>query len=233
MSLPKIAFPTFDVVLPSTKEKIKCRTMLAKEQKILLIAKESAENNDIVSAIRQVVNNCVVTPKFDIDKCTIFDIELMFIRINAASVTNIAKTAYIDNEDQQTYNFDIDLNTVDVLFPENVDQKIVVNDQVTITMKYPTASLYNDKKFLESTGEQMIEYLIDRCIDKVNDQPFYAAAEGERKTFLESLPVVSYDKIRAFLTSLPHLNHEIKYTNKNGNERKIVLTTLADFFTLA
>ena len=41
MALPKLQTPTYQLVLPSTNEKINYRPFLVKEQKILLIAQES------------------------------------------------------------------------------------------------------------------------------------------------------------------------------------------------
>ena len=43
MSLPKIDAPIFETILPSTGEKIHFRPFTVKEEKILLIAKEAAD----------------------------------------------------------------------------------------------------------------------------------------------------------------------------------------------
>ena len=41
MALPKLETPTYELVLPSTGEKIKYRPFLVKEQKILMLHKSS------------------------------------------------------------------------------------------------------------------------------------------------------------------------------------------------
>ena len=41
MALPKLESPTYELELPSTQEKIKYRPFLVKEQKILMMAQES------------------------------------------------------------------------------------------------------------------------------------------------------------------------------------------------
>ena len=48
MALPKINTPTYELVVPSTNEKIKYRPFLVKEEKILLIASESGKQTDII-----------------------------------------------------------------------------------------------------------------------------------------------------------------------------------------
>jgi hypothetical protein len=53
MPLPKIATPTYELTLPSTKKKIKYRPFLVKEEKLLVLALESDDTKQITNAIRQ------------------------------------------------------------------------------------------------------------------------------------------------------------------------------------
>ena len=74
MALPKLQTPTYDLVLPSTNEKIKFRPFLVKEQKILLMAQESGQDEDIANAISSLVESCTFG-KIDASKSPLFDIE--------------------------------------------------------------------------------------------------------------------------------------------------------------
>ena len=47
MPLPKIATPTYELVIPSTKKKIKYRPFLVKEEKVLIVAMESEDTKQI------------------------------------------------------------------------------------------------------------------------------------------------------------------------------------------
>ena len=58
MSLPKNDLPIFDIILPSNNKIIKFRPFLVKEEKILLMALESGKDEDIIEAIKQIINNC-------------------------------------------------------------------------------------------------------------------------------------------------------------------------------
>ena len=78
--LPKISYPTFDVILPSSQNKIKIRPMLVKEEKILLMAKEGSEDSEIFNSIRQIVNACILDDNINVNKLTIFDIEFIFLK---------------------------------------------------------------------------------------------------------------------------------------------------------
>ena len=58
MALPKIETPTYSLELPSTGEKIKFRPFLVKEQKILLMAQESKNDEEIVEGVGKLVRSC-------------------------------------------------------------------------------------------------------------------------------------------------------------------------------
>jgi len=233
--IPKIEQPLFNVKQPSNGKQLKLRPMLVKEEKILLIAKSSEDENDINTAVKQVVNNCVLTEGFSINDITIFDLEYIFIKLRSQSVGNIVDVSYIDNDDDQTRDFKIDLNTLEVTFPEN-NNKITEGD-ITIIMKYPPCKLYDDRDLAEKDNiVDGIEHIILNSIDKIylKDEVYESKTISfeELKEFLDSMPISLYNKCRDYLDDLPFISHEIKYTNNMGNERTITLRNLNDFFTL-
>ena len=234
MSLPKIEHPIFKIKIPSSKREVRFRPFLVKEEKILLIAKTSEQENDILLAIKQVVNNCALDD-LNIDKLALFDVEYLFLRIRAQSVNNIVSVTYRDNEDSTDYDFDIDLNNVNVVFPLNLEKTIKLTETSGIVMKYPEASLYEDKDFMNS-GEEAFYQLVLRCIEKfydadnVYDTKNYTMAEVS--DYVDNLDVKTFDKVRDFILNQPKLNYVIEYKNKLGNKRQIELTSLTDFFTL-
>lgn len=233
MSLPQIDHPLVDLVIPSTKQKTKCRPMLVKEEKILLMAKQSDVPTDIFNAIYQIVNNCIVDKKTNIEKLALFDIEYLYLKIRAFSVNNIARQRYIDNDDQNEYEFEVDLDKVEMKYPENVDKNIKVNDKITIIMKYPPSSLYSDKKIL-ANQDTIDTTLMISCIDKICEgDKMHDVKDSEKdqfEEFIDNLPIHVSNKIKEFVNNLPTLYHEIKYTNKKGDERVIKLASVIDFF---
>ena len=233
--LPKISHPIFEFNIPSTNKLEKFRQFLVKEEKILLMAKSSEEPSDILRAIKQVVNNCSLSESFDIDKLAMFDLEYLFLQLRSVSVENIVKVSYRDNDDQKVYDFQIDIKNVDVQFPENVDKIIKVTDDIGIKMKYPPASLFDDKDYFKS-GDQAYYELILRCIDTVysGDDLFNATdyTKEDLEVFLDDCGIKTFENIRNFMNNIPKLYYKIEYTNANGKLRTIELTSLSDFFTL-
>jgi len=234
MSLPKISYPVHTIQIPSTKKNAKFRPFLVKEEKLLLMAKESQNNADILKSIKQIVNNCCLDDNFDDKKITIFDLEYLFIKLRAFSVDNVVKVSYRDEEDNQNYDFEIDLEEVKIDFPEKNNNNIKISDKFGILMKYPSASLYEDTDFLNLDKDYLFE-LIVRCIDKIyeGDNVFEAKnySTKELGDFLENLDSKSFVSIQNFLMNSPKLLHVLHYKNSLGKEKQITLSSLNDFFT--
>ena len=232
--LPKIDFPIHTIMIPSSKTSFKFRPFLVKEEKLLLMAKESENQSDILIAIKQIINNCAIDKKFDIDKLSLSDLEYTFIKLRAVSVDNIVKVAYKDTEDNKIYSFEIDLNEIEVIFPENANNNIKITENSGLIMRYPPASLYDDEEFLALDKNYMFE-LIVRCIDKIYlGEEVYEAKKYKKNQlddFLDGLTIKVYEDIQKFLLNSPKIEHKIKYKNSLDNDREITLNSLNDFFT--
>ena len=234
MALPKIDTPIFEMTIPSQDKVVKFRPFLVKEEKILLIAQQSDTDRDIILAIKQILNNCILDADFDVDSLATFDLEYMFLKLRARSVNNVIEVSYRDLEDDKVYTFEIDLDGVEVQKTETQSNKIKINDEIGMIMKYPSVQTINNIPE-NATGTDVVEYLVRSCIDKIYDEDnVYIVAEepeAEVQAFIDNLDVETYDKIRQFFSDLPKMYHKIEYKNSLGNERSIELTSLRDFFT--
>jgi hypothetical protein len=237
MQLPKISYPTFTINIPPNNTAVAFRPMLVREEKLLLMAKQSEDPTQILSTIKQVVNNCSLDPAFLVDQIPLFALEYAFIHLRAASVGNEIQVAYKDFEDEQTRQFNINLKDVVIKYHDPApSQTIEITPQSGIVMRYPPAALYDDKMFLATEGEEAFYTLIIKCIDQVydgdnvyNGQDF---KQEDLSEFLELLDIASFDKIRTFMMNLPTLYYKVSYKNNEGKTQDIELTTLSDFFTL-
>jgi hypothetical protein len=235
MSLPKLDKPTFEMTIPSQKKAVRFRPFLVKEEKILLVAQQGETERDIIYAIKQVLSNCVLDQTFDVDKLTTFDLEYMFLKLRSKSVNNIIEVSYRDVEDDKVYDFEIDLDTIEVKYPETeISNKIAVSDTVGIIMKYPSVTIL-DNVPENATSTDIVDYLIRSCIESIYDEetvyPIEDQPEEEVTEFLDSIDIESFNKVRAFLDNLPKLYHKLEYTNSLDHVRTIELENLRDFFT--
>lgn len=232
--LPKVDYPIVYITVPSTKKKQSFRPFLVKEEKILLMAKEADNFSDILGAIKQIVNNCSLNEDLNINKLAIFDLEYIYLKLRAASVDNIISVSYKDLDDGKTYDFDIDLNKVEVQYPKKIDNNIKITNKIGIVMGYPPASLYDDQEYQTLEKDHLFQLII-RCIQAIYDgEEVYEAKEYTNEqlaNFLETLKPTVLEDIQKYLLNLPKIEHTISYTNSNGIERKIVLNSLNDFFS--
>lgn len=234
MPLPKLDQPIFEMLVPSQNKTVRFRPFLVKEEKILLFAQQSENERDIVLAIKQILQNCIVD-KFDVNTLCTFDLEYMFLKLRSKSVNNVVEVSYRDTEDNEVYDFKIDLDEVEIQIPENVSKKIEITDKIGIMMKYPSITLL-DSAPEDASPLEMVEYLVRSCIDQVYDEEdVYFVAEQPKEdvdAFIDSLDVETYEKIRSFFNQLPRMYYKLEYKNSLGNDRLIEMTSLRDFFTL-
>ena len=81
MALPVLNNPTYELVLPSSGKKVKYRPFLVKEQKILMMAQESKNDDEIANAMSNLIQSCtfgkidVETSENENDEASAYTIE--------------------------------------------------------------------------------------------------------------------------------------------------------------
>ena len=238
MPLPKIATPTYELELPSTGQTINYRPFLVKEEKVLVIALESEDNKQITSAIKAVLKNCIITKGIKVESLPTFDIEFLFLNIRGKSVGEELEVNVICRDDEKTeVPVTIDLDDIKVQKNENHNNKIKIDDNVMMEMKYPSLDQFiknnfdlDDKNAMEQSFD-----LIATSIDKIytTDEVWAAAdcTKKEMKEFLEGMNSQQFKDIESFFETMPKLSHTISVTNPNTKVKSdVVLEGLASFF---
>lgn len=235
MALPKIGYPIFELTLPSTKETIKYRPFLVKEEKILLTAQAGGEPADIINSVKQVINNCIITNGISVDDLATFDLEYLFIKIRAKSVNNIIELTYRDLEDEKRYEVEVNLDEVEIKEDPTHTSKFDIGGGYGLVMRYPKADLTNSLKFIDGDMSAFFEVLknsIESVYDSENVYKFSDYTAEEIDEFVQDLDTKAFKKIQEFFATMPKLYYEVKYTNSLDKEKVIPLTSLNDFFTL-
>lgn len=240
MPLPKIEHPIYPIYLKSLDRKVKFRPFLVKEEKVLLMAKESKDPEEIRLAIRQIINNCALEP-LDVDSLPLFDVEMAFLKLRAKSVGESVKLVFnCQNEVEGVpCNTDTDyamnLENVQFEIPEGHDPKVMITDTIGCKLKYPTLSLTMNIEEGEETFVivlrmvmQNIEYIFDAdSVYKPEDTP-----EAELMEFLENLSPENLTQIQNFFNTSPKVVLKDKVTCKKcGFEHTIHTEDLLGFFT--
>jgi len=236
MALPKINTPTYELVVPSTDEKIEYRPFLVKEEKILLIAMESGQQKDIITAIKQIVTACTFG-KLKIGRMPMFDVEYLFLNIRAKSVGEVSTLNLIAPDDKETQvEVEVDLNEIQIQEEEGHTNKIELTDEMGIYMQYPTVDTFGDSGITDINASNMLD-VITACIaqiyDKKGEEVFEAKDQTKKEMldFVEQLNSKQFQDVQSFFDTAPKLKHEITIKNpKTKVESKVVLSGLSDFF---
>ena len=238
MPLPKIATPTYELVLPSTEKTVRYRPFLVKEEKLLVLALESEDNKQITTAIKTVIKSCVTAKGLKVETLPTFDIEYLFLNIRGKSVGEELEVNIICPDDKVTeVPVTIDLDDIQVQKSDDHNNQIKIDDNIMMEMKYPSLDEFIKNNFDFKEGNQMEQSfdLIASCIDKIytEDEVWSTAdcTKKEVKEFLESMNSSQFKDIEKFFETMPKLKHDITVKNpKTKVESTVVLEGLASFF---
>ena len=236
MALPKLEVPIYELTVPSTDEKIKYRPFLIKEEKILLIAMESGESEDVIQAVKQIVSECTFN-KLKLGNMPMFDVEYLFLQIRSKSVGEVSKLKILCKDDGETYaNVEVDLTEIEVQVSDDHTNKIELTDEMGVIMRYPTIDSFSTAGISDITADNMLDVIV-ACIDKIYDkkgEEVYDSKDSSKKElmdFVEQMNTQQFQDVQAFFDSMPKLRHEITVVNpKTKKENIVALSGLNDFF---
>ena len=236
MALPILEKATYDLTLPSKDVKVKFRPFLVKEEKILLQALESGNDEDMTNALKQIVHACTFG-KVNIDTLPLFDVEYIFLQIRAKSVGEIAKLKLLCPDDSKTYaDVEIDLSKVEVHVDDEHTNNIVIDEKkkLGMIMSYPTINSAKGRDPKKEKTRAMFDILANSIYqiyegDKIHTPADYSNEEMQK--FIDSLDSKTYKKINDFFDTMPKLKQDIELENpKTKVKSKLTLAGLSDFF---
>ena len=240
MPLPKIATPTHELVLPSTGKKIKYRPFLVKEEKILILALESQDSKQITTAIKSTLKSCIQTRGIKVEELPTFDIEYIFLNIRGKSVgESVDVIVTCPDDGETTVETQIFLDEIQVQKNEKHNRDIVLDQNLTLRMKYPSLDEFIKNNF-DVSGANGITFeasldIIASCIDVVyNEDESWAASDCTKKElgeWLETLNSNQFKQVETFFETMPKLSHTVKVVNpKTKIESDVTLEGITSFF---
>jgi hypothetical protein len=239
MALPILKHPTFELTVPSTQQKITYRPFLVKEEKILLLSQASDKMMDLIRSVKQIINNCIIEGDINLDVRPTFDIEYIFLKLRANSVSDIAKFKFQDQESGKEVKIEMDLKEVEIVRTDGHTSLIDIGNNVKLQMSYPTydqLSKFGDGKDNNATVNATFD-MIKVCIaqvlvgeDEVHEFKDYTSSEVDG--FVESLSTKNFQDVQTFFDTMPKLEKVIEYKVGKRIEKR-TFSGLADFFPSA
>ena len=234
MGLPKLDTPTYELVVPSTQQKIKYRPFLVKEQKLLLMAQESNQEENYVQTMTEIINACTFG-SVDAKLTPIFDIEYIFLQLRSKSVGEKVELNLLCPDDEKTYvNKIVDLSKLEVQMVENHTNVIQLTDKIKMIMKYP---LLQDMSGIRTDGmsQTMQSFAVMKyCVSDIHDGDtiFHRIdiSDKDLEDFLESMDTKQLETLMQFFETMPKVRHTVEVTNpKTKVKSEIVLEGMESF----
>ena len=239
MPLPKINTPTYELELPSTGKKIKDRSFLVREEKILIMALESEDTKQISDAIKTVLSDCVMSRGVKVNDLSTFDIEYLFLNVRAKSVGETVEVNITCPDDGETQvATEIFIDEIKVKKDPEHSNIIKLDDNLSLQMKYPSLNQFVESNFEVGENSSDVDKslsVITSCINTVfNEEESWSASDctkKELKDFVDQMNTKQFKEVEKFFETMPKLSHTIKVKNPNTEvESEVVLEGLASFF---
>jgi hypothetical protein len=198
-----VSLPTYTTTIPSTGKKVSFRPFVVKEEKVLLIALESKNDEQILNAIKSVIESCFIE-KLNVDEMPYFDVEYLFIQLRMKSMGEVAEIIVRDPETKEKFETEMRLENVKVLnlLQDKKNFDIKLSDNLGVLMKYPSLKEFSELSDENTPKTELIFNFLSRSIDKIytKDEVIETKEKSvqEIKSFLESLPKDMFGKIATF-----------------------------------
>jgi hypothetical protein len=233
MALPNISTPEFQTTIPSTGEKIVFRPFLVKEEKVLLMALEGGDQQEITNAILRILDSCILS-ELDVSKLSTFDVEFLFLNLRGKSVGEVieVKMGHTEGECKALTDASIKIDDIGIV-NEISDGKIMLTDDVGVKMRYPTVQ---DVAQLDMKNADDTFGLIAQCIEYIYDKEsvYNEFTREEITDWVGNLNQGQFKQIASFFEEMPKLSYELKWKcDACGESETRMIEGLQGFFMLA
>lgn len=212
MELPKIDLPIYELKLPSDGRTVRVRPFLVKEEKLLLIAVESKDQNTIIQTTKQIINNCLIDNDVNVEKLPFFDVDYLFIALRAKSVGETVSVNFICNMYTEgvkcgtMFPVDIDISKCEVIKKDGVSNIVKLTDKLSLKMRYPGYEVM--KRFNESEDPftkkiKIMAASIDQIIDGDRILSYKDFSREQLEEYIETFTEEQYKKLEIFVDNFP------------------------------
>ena len=239
MALPKLETPKHSCTLPGNGQTVTYRPFLVGEQKLLLIAQESENQNDMLREMMRLIEIC--TDDVKVRELTSIDIEWLFLNIRMKSIgetSNVVvkcseKSCEADNE------IVLDLeNDVVITEPEEVVSPVIqLTPTISIEFRHPSYAMmeeFNISEEEQASTNDMFKIISRSVVSIINDDEVLSRddfTDKELSNFIDSMSSLMFNKIQQFFQSVKTLKIIKDFECKVcGKSNQIELEGIGNFF---
>jgi hypothetical protein len=215
--------------LPISKKKISYRPFVVKEQKSLLLAQESKDQETVIATIKDVILSCT-NNTLEFDKIPVADLAYFFVHLRIASVGPEVKFSIPCSSCEEKNIIAMSLNDIK-LDGSKVKRDIKITPTVGIIFRLPTIEDAFDAFEDDDRSIKMLYNLIESIYDEDSVYSKEDYTEEEFREWIEMLNENQLASISEFIKSIPELKHELKFScHKCKSENSRTLEGLHSFF---
>lgn len=227
-------FPKFSFKRPSNSKLVFFRPILVKEEKKLLASQELGTRNDIIKGITEVMQACY--DDVNIASLPTYEFDYFYIQLRSKSIGEIIDAKFICPETGEKINLNFNLNDINITGLDKLNNQLKITDEVYFEFRPPSYSDIDDFNNKDLSYDDMIK-LTSKCLINVHKKTEVFDVRNEdinvKMNTIMSLTQKQFGKIIDYFDSLPKYEHTINYKTSDNIERKIIISGIDDFFTLA
>jgi hypothetical protein len=231
--LPVLNIAKYEITIPVINKKYTIRPYLVGEEKALMMALESRDQNQIRDSIKYLITSCVAE-KIDVETLSSFETEYLFLQLRKISVSNMIDIG-LSHQHSETcthiQKVQLDLDTVKS--EGAVNNKIILDKErnIGVMMQIPTNKILA-KQYSSETDR--VFGMIEGCITAIFDDKnvYYAKdiSKEELSQWVNSLNNKQIQEIASFFGNLPKFFYEVKYKcDKCGEVETVKIEGLSNF----
>ena len=234
MALPKLNdTPKYSVDIPSMKKTVKFRPFLVKEEKVLLLAMESDEEDQVLGAILDTIESCIMDD-INVMQLTTYDIEYLFTKIRGKSVGETTRVKLKCEACETENEVVIPLDDIKVV-GDDVDPIIELQPGMQLEMRHPAYyELKNDEHIQSGETAAATFAMIRHCLKAIKTEDNVISLKDESvqevDEFIESMNTEQFEKVREFVETIPAMKHDVEFDCSCGHHNKIELKGMQSFF---
>lgn len=232
LNLNTASLPEYTMTLPISSMLVKYRPFVVKEEKVLLIALQSNNPNQVNDAIRNILLACT-DAKLDTKKVCAADAEYAFLQVRCKSIGEEVKPKVSCTKCDTAITVKIKLDEITVAEKDKpkTDPNIKLSDRLSVVMRHP--SIHDLDHSL--TQVDMAVEMCKRCIESVilDEQVHMASdiSQEEVSEFVENMLPNQFEKLISFFSAAPELKYQFSYKCPGcGKKVGLEVSKVADFF---
>ena len=231
MNIPIVATPEYETTLPSGN-RVKFRPFLVKEEKVLLMIKDSNDFEQVLNAMLKVVDSCLIT-KVDVKTLSYADIEHLFIIMRSRSVGETIDVNVTCKSCGESFPANINVNLITTTGEYPKDLKVMLSENIGVTVQpIPIRNMATVQKVADDHPIEVLYYVIDSVFNDQDLAKFSEYSSEDKIAFVESLSLIQVQKILKKVEEFPKCC--IKTTLECphcGEQQEVVIEGIDNFFT--